>query len=174
MKIFADVHSETSPRSLSRITSSKPRHCADSSQVRFIAHERIFVPAKGHAAYRAFGWYASFTPSPQSFDSAVSAIRSLSRPLDGPAHMPPPLRTTTRRNVQLGARLASTNSTSFRRTVFGILRQWNVHRGRVALHTRPMALEGEKNAFSDAQRAEDAPPRKQAHLAGRRLNSDAS
>src|SRR5262249_50818731 len=52
-KILADVHSATSSRSLSRITSSKPSDCASSSQVRFIAHARIFVPAKTDAAWRA-------------------------------------------------------------------------------------------------------------------------
>src|SRR5664280_260599 len=43
-------------------------------------------------------------------------MRSLGRPLDGPAHMPPPLRTITMRSVQLGAWLASTSSSILRRT----------------------------------------------------------
>ena len=100
MKMLADVHSATSPRSLSRITSSKPRCCAFSSQVRFIAQERIFVPANSQAAWRACGWTASLTPWPQSLVSAVSAIRSLARPVEGPAHMPPPLRTIATRRVE--------------------------------------------------------------------------
>ena len=123
MNRFADVHSATSPRSLSRITSSKPRACADSSQVRFIAQERILVPVNWQAAWRASRTYASLTPSPQCLESAVSPIRSLARPLDGPAHMPPPLRTIAMRSVQLGAWLASTSSSILRRTASGILRQ---------------------------------------------------
>src|ERR1017187_3938389 len=116
MKRFADVHSATSPRSLSRITSSNPRVWADSSQVRFIAQERILVPVNWQAAWRASRTYPSLTPSPQCLESAVSAMRSLGRPLDGPAHMPPPLRTITMRSVQLGAWLASTSSSILRRT----------------------------------------------------------
>src|SRR4029077_15779493 len=90
MKRLAEVHSSTSPRSLSRITSSKPRACADSSQVRFIAQERILAPVNSEAAWRASRTYASLTPPPQSLESEVSPTRSLGRPLAGPAHIPPP------------------------------------------------------------------------------------
>src|SRR5580658_7989372 len=100
-KILADVHSATSPRSFSRITSSKPRLCAVSAQVRLVAQERILVPANGLAAWRPLAWYASLTPLPHCLESAVRAMTSQSLPLDGPAHMPPPLRTITRRRVQL-------------------------------------------------------------------------
>src|SRR5205807_4787843 len=78
-KILAEVHSETSPRSFNKTTSSKPFDCASSTSVRFVAQERILVPAKGEAAWRPCGAYASFTPAPQSCRSAVKAIRSVLR-----------------------------------------------------------------------------------------------
>ncbi len=100
--------------------------------------------------------------------SAVSAIRSPSRPLDGPAHIPPPLRTDTRRSVQFGRAISFDQFHNLPPYLFGILRERNVHRGRVALHARPMALEREGNTLRDAQRAEDSPSRKQADLAWRK------
>src|SRR6266545_333424 len=87
-KIFAEVHSDTSPRSLSRIASSKPRDCAPSSHVRFIDQERIFVPANWQAAWRASLIYERRTPLPHFFISQVNAIRSLSRSC-GICHTPP-------------------------------------------------------------------------------------
>src|ERR1035437_1814858 len=84
-KMLAEVHSATLPRSLGRITSAKPRDWANSSQVRFMAQERILVPANGHAAWRASRTYARLTPSPHCFESAVRALRSLGRHTEGSA-----------------------------------------------------------------------------------------
>src|ERR1035437_1607602 len=78
--------------------------------------ERILVPANGHAAWRAARTDASLTPSPHCFESAVRAIRSLGRPTEGSAHIPGPLRTIASRSAALYAWLASTSSSSFRRT----------------------------------------------------------
>ena len=51
-KIFAAVHSATSPRSFSSTTSSNPSFCASATAQTFCSHEVVLTPASGEAACR--------------------------------------------------------------------------------------------------------------------------
>ena len=164
MKMLADVHSATSPRSLSRITSSKPRCWAFSSQVRFIAQERILAPANSQAAWRACGLYASLTPWPHSLVSAVSAITSLARPFEGPG--PHAAAVAHDRHAE-GGIVGVVGFHQFEQPAAQRLGSFGAaareQRG-VALDAGPVALEGEEHPIGNAQRAENAPARQQADL----------
>ena len=58
-------------------------------------------PANSQAACRPWGCEMRLTLLPQGFNPAVNATTSQGAPAGaGPSHMPPPLRTTTRRSVE--------------------------------------------------------------------------
>ena len=49
-KTFAEVHSATSPRSLSMTTSSQPSFAASATAQTLLSQEMLFTPAKAEAA----------------------------------------------------------------------------------------------------------------------------
>src|SRR5258707_326201 len=51
-KIFAEVHSATSPRSLSMTTSSNPSLAASETAQTLLSQEMLFTPARGDVAWR--------------------------------------------------------------------------------------------------------------------------
>src|SRR2546429_1772518 len=62
-KIFADVHSATSPRSLSITTSSKPSLAASATDQTLFSQEMVLTPASEDAAWRPWARSAKRTTS---------------------------------------------------------------------------------------------------------------
>src|SRR4029077_7521793 len=83
-KIFAEVHSATSPRLLSKITSVQPAFCASARCHTLFSHEVVFTPARGEAECLPF----SATPSRACSECGGSPACHIIKSTSG---TPPPL-----------------------------------------------------------------------------------
>ena len=109
-KTLADVHSDTSPRSLSSRASAKPARWAFSNSVRLCAHDNVLVPANSDLESRPWCCSASTTLPGSALKSAVNATTSEARPEPGPSNRPPWLRITLTRIFASGQPFRTTNS----------------------------------------------------------------
>lgn len=164
--MFAEVHSDTSARSFSRIASAKPARWAFSNSVRFCTHESVLVPANGDAAWRPFSCKSRDTVAggdhqvrrERDHVSGSAGSRSFKHPSLTAHHI--------ESHLAFGTAVSAHQADQLFPQVIPASRHLYVEQRGVALQPFPMPLVCEWYPLIYPQCRENSPSGEQADLAG--------